>query len=366
MRELTDSEQDWLRIRSYLREHRFDLAVAAADDYPGHQKFAGTPLLTRPDWEPNIPIPLDMIGLALLPEGPLEWPGTSTETLLPARPDGTRYQRYSEVVAELAAPAVFEDRPTYRLLTAQLVGSSSKLTFSTGTYFDSIDAGEAAAQEFASASLGHRGGGLRTAIGDPCDLTRRPTNLAISTLTIRHDKHRDQAKFLLHWRDPAKVSHAGGLYQVVPVGVFQASGIAEWNTRNDFDLWHNMLREFDEELRGAPEDHGSEHAPIDYEGWPFAARMTAARETGELRAFCLGLGVDPLTFAADLLTAVVIDSELFDELFSDVVTDNAEGRVLAAKPFAKDTIEHLVQSQPLQAAGAALLSAAWRHRAELL
>ena len=54
-------------------------------------------------------------------------------------------------------------------------------------------------------------------------------NLAISTLTLRLDRASGRASFLLHWRDPAKVGHAGGLYQVIPVGVFQPSGEAGWN-----------------------------------------------------------------------------------------------------------------------------------------
>ena len=30
---LTSSEREWLRVRSYLREHRNDLSVSAADRY---------------------------------------------------------------------------------------------------------------------------------------------------------------------------------------------------------------------------------------------------------------------------------------------------------------------------------------------
>jgi hypothetical protein len=44
--------------------------------------------------------------------------------------------------------------------------------------------------------------------------------VAISTLTLRRSAGGD-ASFPLHWRDPAKVTHAGGLYQVIPVGIFQ-------------------------------------------------------------------------------------------------------------------------------------------------
>ena len=109
---------------------------------------------------------------------------------------------------------------------------------------------------------------------------------------------------------PGKVGHAAGLYQVLPVGVFQPSGEAPWNEANDFSLWRGLLREYAEELLGADEDHGSELAPIDYEAWPLARAMTDGLADGRVRAWCLGIGADPLTFALDLLAVVVIDAPL--------------------------------------------------------
>ena len=47
--------------------------------------------------------------------------------------------------------------------------------------------------------------------GDPCDLPRRPGIVAIASLTLRREPG-GQASFVLHWRDPAKVNHAGGMY----------------------------------------------------------------------------------------------------------------------------------------------------------
>ena len=35
--------------------------------------------------------------------------------VLPVRADGTRYQRYSDALGDLAAPAIFANRVTYRL-----------------------------------------------------------------------------------------------------------------------------------------------------------------------------------------------------------------------------------------------------------
>ena len=231
---LTASQAEWLRVRSYLQEHRHALALDAAGDYPDDGRVAGTPLLAAPGWQPAGPVPLQDIGLEstapeligadlTAPADPQPDLSAGAAPLLPERPDGTRYLRYSDALRELAAPAVFENRPTYRLTEADL--TRSRLAFTRGRYFDGVDTGEAAAHEYAATRLGarssHHPAGLRAQIADPCDLRRRPANLAISTLTLRLDQATGRASFLLHWRDPAKVGHAGGMYQVIPVGVFQ-------------------------------------------------------------------------------------------------------------------------------------------------
>jgi hypothetical protein len=372
--DLTPSERAWLTVRSYLVEHRYDLAVAAAKDYPPDRRAAGTPLLAAPGWQPPVPVPLRDIKLELSdadPKTPAEVFGSEVTTpFLPWRADGTRYRRYSEAMGELAAPLVFENRATYRLTGAALTSRVPRLVFADGRYFDGIDTGEAAAHEYAAARLGveapgPRPAGLRERLADPCNLRRRPANLAISTLTLRLDRRAGRSSFLLHWRDPAKVGHAGGLYQVIPVGVFQPSGEAAWNRQHDFSLWRCMVREFAEELGGRSEDYASERAPLDYDSWPFARQLTEALHGGRVRAWCLGLGTDPLTYATDLLTVAVIDSDVFDALFSVTLQRNAEGTILAAREFSARVVDRIVTGEPVQAAGAALLRLAWRHRETL-
>jgi hypothetical protein len=277
-----------------------------------------------------------------------------------------RYRTYSEAVAALAAPRIFENRATYRLLHADLQ-TNPHMVFGAGGYFDGIDVGDAAAHEFTGVHLGEIAApDLRTVIGDPCDPARRAANVALSTLTFRHDRTTGTATFPLHLRDGAKVGHAGGLYQVLPVGVFQPAGEELWNAENDFSLWRCIVRELAEELRGTTEDYGTDRGPIDYRAWPFANRLTQALDTGQARVFCLGIGVDPLTFATDILTALTIDAALYDELFGQVADTNVEGSILPTVPSTAQTVERYASHEPTQAAGAGLLRLAWRHRSLLL
>lgn len=325
-------------------------------EYPRTTRILGTPLLTCRSWLPTAPVPLDHIALKRAVDGTVKVSPAAVAALdLPVRPDGSRYGSYSEMIGELAAPAVFENRPTYRLIAADLAGDEPYLRFGAGRYFDTPDVGDAAAHEFSAARLGRDVTGFRASVGDPCDPSRRPMNMAISTLTLRRDAA-GGTSFVLHWRDPEKVGHAGGLYHVVPTGVFQPSSADPANVANDFSLWRNMVREFAEELAGGSEDYGT--GCIDYAGWPFARRLAGAR------AYCLGMGVDPLTLAVDLLT-VLVDAPLYDELFLGP-SINAEGEVLERVPFNEGTVDEFMWRRPIQAAGAALLGMAWHQRGELL
>jgi hypothetical protein len=401
MTDRTPSEAAWLRVSAYRDRERYALAVRAAGDYPPVLRLAGTPLLAPPAWRLPAPVPLDGIELEFRPDAPRpDVPDLAVLApgALPQRGDGTGYRRYSDVIAALAAPAVFENRPTYRLVEADLAGPGGpRLAFGRGRFFDSADVGGAAGHEYAAAQLaaaaateppaagpravvsaagddGAVAAGVdgaarcpyRAALGGPTGLARRAAPLAVSALTLRHDRRAGTATFPLHYREPGKVSHAAGLYQVIPVGVFQPSGEAPWNEANDFGLWRGMLREYAEELLGADEDHGSERAPIDYAAWPLASAMAGGLADGRVRAWCLGLGADPLTFAIDLLAVVVIDAPLYDDLFGAAVAANAEGRVTAPRPFDRPSVTALLRDAPLQAAAAALLTLALQHRDTLL
>ncbi|MGI5207295.1 hypothetical protein ACQEU6_37675 [Spirillospora sp. CA-108201] len=327
---MTD-EEAWRRGRAALNAARGRWGEIADGLYPGVPRVAGTPLLCRDAWIPGAPIPLEGIRL--------EWEARPVPPAVADPADGLPdgYRTYAEAVAALAPPKVFEDRPSHRLLAA----GPPALRLGPARYFDAVNVGEAVAHELAA---GVDGLPLRDRIGDPCDLSRRPALPAVTTVTVT-----TSGRYVLHRRDAAKVAHAGGLYQVMPVGVFQPLG------DEPPDLWQCMVREYAEEFLGAGEDYGDDFVQDE---WPFHQAMTAARDEGRIRAHFLGLGVDPLTLAVDLLTVVTLDEALFGELFGGLVAVNDEGEVSMA-PFGGPV------PRPMQPAGAAALGLARRHRAAL-
>jgi hypothetical protein len=110
----TPSEERWLRVNDYLRGNRYQLAVEAARQYQDATRLAGTPLLSAPAWRLPAPIPLTSIRLEFRPQTPLPvLPDLASVApfALPTRADGSRYQRYCDVIESLAAPAVLENPP---------------------------------------------------------------------------------------------------------------------------------------------------------------------------------------------------------------------------------------------------------------
>jgi hypothetical protein len=395
-----DSQRRWLAVRGFLNSRRHRLGLAALQMYPQAWRVAGTPLLARPGWLPAAPVPLEKVTLTWRGGGPAapvdgNGPGRSSATplavagggpefagVLPLRDDGSRFSCYADAVAALARPGLFEDRTCYRLLDAAATPRGAELAFGPGRYFDMVNVCEAVAHEYAAAAMAgggadHTPGGdqlpLRALLGDPADLRRRRVMVAVCTLVLRVDRARGDTAMLLHWRDPQRVASGGGLYQVAPAGMFQPSHDADWNQANDFDLWRSIVRELSEELLGTGEDYRSDRAPIDYQRWPLHEELARARQAGRLRAYWLGLGVDPLTMVADMLTVAVFDAEVFDAVFAGLVAGNDEGRLVtspdsarAGVAFTQDSVRRFTSVEPMQAAGAALLRTAWAHRDVLL
>ncbi|MFJ2033207.1 hypothetical protein [Streptosporangium sp. NPDC087985] len=350
----------WREVRRYLNEHRHQLAQGADRFYPDLLKVGSTHLLTREAWTLAHPVELNRVTLRWVSQPPdpvVTGREVEARSVLPPG-----IPTYAQAMEALDKPRLFENRTCYRLLDA----AWPEMSFTRGHYFDGVNVGETAAHEFAASKfLEETGLPFRRLVADPTDLLSRVALPAISMLTLRHDSHTGAMTFVLHWRDPARVAHGGGLYQVMPVGVFQPSEETPHAEMVDFDLWKCVVREYAEEFLGRSEVYGG---AFDYETWPFYRELADARESGRLRSLVLGMGVDPLTFATDILAVTVIEASTFDAVFGDVTASNEEGHVVGAKgiPFDDDSVSRYVHHEPMQAAGAAVLELAWKHRQTLI
>lgn len=358
-----------------LNRHRPALARLAAHLYPPPLRVGDTNLITKPGWLPAQPVELGDVRLTCAGDGPAPtFDGAEPQTA-PVRPwvsRNRRYPRYSDALAELDRPRLFEDRPSWRLTGVLWSGAGGQLGFGPTSYFTGIDIHESLAHELASLALDRHGAlrqpspimrdlPFRRLIGDPFDLSRRPVLASIDTLTIRREA--GKSSFILHRRDPGRVAVAGGLLQVVPAGIFQPSSTTPGVAEADFDLWRNIMREFSEELLGQPE-HGRDGRPVRYDRGVFDTLGQARRE-GHLRVYCLGVAVDALTLVGEVLTVLVIDAEVFDHLAGSFVDHNDEGALADVRvPFTEDSVDQVLRDR-IAPAGAGCLRLAWRHRDQL-
>jgi hypothetical protein len=371
----------WRRVRRYLNDHRYELTSAAAELYPGVDRVAPTPLQSPADWRLSAPVSLTDVSLRWDPTAPparVDGTEPQSQAVRPVASGGRRLVDYAEALAELDPPRLLENRTCYRLTGVSLRGGA-RLTFGVSTYFAGLSVGEAAAHEFAAWHMNRPARPrladlpFRDLAGHPADLAGRAVNPAISMLTLRRERD-GRSTFLLHHRDAAQVAHGGGLYQVIPVGVFQPSRDTSAALRADFDLWRCAAREYSEELLGGAETYGEGgegSAAFDYEAWPFYRSLASARAAGMIRSYLLGLGVDPLSLATDILAVTVIDGAAFDEIFAALAARNAEGAIAGGAggatgfAFTQANVERFAGREPMQAAGAAVLTLAWRYRGQL-
>ncbi|MBY8861111.1 helix-turn-helix transcriptional regulator [Nocardia sp. CA2R105] len=371
---------EWRLVRQTLNRNRYALTSAAGRLYWDATVIEGTTCITRPGWMAPAPIDLDSIALDFDADAPppmFDGGEVESEPWRPMRSNGSRYGRYSQAIRAIARPSLFENRTSYRLLDASFDGTGGRMAFGLTTYFDMVDVCEVIAHETAAVWISRNGQErltlddlpFRNRVGDLFDPRRRPILPSINTLTIRRAPDGDT--FFLHRRGSAQVTLAAGLTHIIPAGVFQPAAIGQVNVSRDFSLWRNMIREYSEELLDAPEHDGSSGVPVDYDIEPFRT-LTEGRRAGQVRAWCFGIGLDPLAPAGEILTAVVMDSEVFDAAFEGLVSQNAEGEVYPSEPgkvgipWTSANVRRALNREPLAAAAAACIALTWRHRDQLL
>jgi transcriptional regulator with XRE-family HTH domain len=377
------SQEAWRAGRSHLIRHRTQLAKQAVTLYDPGWRLTHTAALALPSWLPSRPVPIEAVMLEWVSHPPrpvITGHEAELRPVLPLRTPGHAFRQYTSAIRYLSPPSLFENRPSYRLLDVSWEPSGQgKLQFGLATFFDKLDVSEALSHEFAAAMMAGappawRQLPFRARLSQPFDLSSRMGSAGIATLTMRRNTMDGSHTFFLLGRDPAKVAVSGGQYGVIPAGEFQPSCIAPACMQEDLDLWRNIVREYSEEMLGEPEHDGSSGEPLDYECWPFYRAMQRAREAGHLRTYVLGVVLHALGLNPAIMTVVVIDDVVFDDLFRGLVTVNAEGRVVTSLdnnqstyglPFTEVTVRQFLDREPLGGTSAACLSLTWQHRESL-
>lgn len=378
------SRRAWLATRKFLGANRGPLTNAVYKIYPESMRLGSTGILIPPEWRLTRPIDLSTVRLQWQDQAPS--PSTNggereTRHVRPLLAAGRDYSRYHRAMRDLARPRLFENRLCYRLLNVTSDGDGQAarldldLTLGEMCYFDMIDVGEALAHEAAVAACCEDGQvnveavawenlPLRRLIRDPFKLAAYPLMISVSTLTVRASKA--GSTFFLLRRNPAKVAIAGGMLSVFPTGVFQPASVLPAPESPDFDLWRNVMREYSEEFLGNSEHDGG-GPPIDYSREEPFRSMEAARQGGRVRIYCLGVGVDALNYAGDVLTVAVFDAETFDSLFGEMIEQNDEGEVENKEfDFEPEAIHRLLGRETVAPSGAACLHLAAQHHASLV
>ena len=327
------ARKNFIEAREYLKINRGALAEAAIDAQSEFQWDAHVPLLTRPGWIPSQPLSLDEVSVQLREPSQEEVAALvqGRSRLLDYWPqgcDGRRLSRYSQAIIEYDKSARMEDRPSYRLIGVHVGSISSpryELTLTEASYFDGVDTGESLAHETAFRKFSEHeapaGGPYRSWLADPFRLGIRAAMPGINTLTIRLSK--GQPSIYMHKRGfNAGVSM--GVLHVAPAGEFQPQTADPTIWASDLSILKNIIREYAEEFLGVDEATGSGGITIDYQKDHPYSEFFRAIHSGKMKVFYLGMGLDPVSWKPEILTACVFEQGTFDRIFRDMVTDKID------------------------------------------
>lgn len=121
--EIAASRGRWRAQRTWLNQHRSELAQLAADLYPVEYRIPRTPLIAPPSWVPDEPVDLRSIALQLsedLQTVALNGREPETVAVRPFYSPDVHFDCYTSAIRHLDPPRLFESRPSYRYLGGSL------------------------------------------------------------------------------------------------------------------------------------------------------------------------------------------------------------------------------------------------------
>lgn len=358
-------------IFQWYREpaNRTHLKGVARKYYSAIPGITDLPMVTRPEWLADKPIPLSVVDKELrkhwkydevdpVPR-PFAWLGTET---------------FSRFIQRIAPNVQLENRFCYRLLDVNSDGKLFQMSFGPSRYWQFINSCELLSFELAEwcfrkdrdlvgrmpkpKPLELR---LRGAPGELFRLNKRSACPACSTfLLILNSRKGDY--FLLHERLSVGLLDSPGGWHVVPSGQFQPDGIEDIHHDRDFSIERTVMRELAEELLGVEEAQDVVRTLDDFYNYPRLKPFADGLKNGALRSYFLGIGFDPLPTKPGILTALVIDASRLPTSALDFI-NNWEGKYVEVW---LDQLEDLSRDPKMIPDGATCLILAHKHLKQLL
>jgi hypothetical protein len=227
-----------------------------ADLYDGRWRVAGVPGLASSAWDPG------RADLAAQDHNVLGSRTTSASHYWRRglgdsafTCSGQVFRCYTSAIRHICPPALFENRPSFRLTALKWnEGSGSgESAFGLAAYFDKLDVSEPLATRLPSrrwvGSL--LGRSFASGVGPGSVRSGCPSRQpCICTLTIRRNATDGTGSFFLLRRGPTQVTQRSAL-QTASAGEFQPASVAAESIAADLDLWRTMVREYSEDARWA-------------------------------------------------------------------------------------------------------------------
>jgi hypothetical protein len=243
------------------------------------------------------------------------------------------------------------------------------LTFSLGDYFDLIDTSEVLGFESASRLAKGRvlewAKSYRAWLADPFALDKRCLIPGLNTLTVRQSSN--GAHFFLHDRRAENVALSMNAIHVSPAIEFQPSSDLTPSYGADLNIWRTLSTGYVREFLGVTDSGSARDLASD----PAYMALEDARKNGSVTPWFLGIGLDPLTWKAEILLACVFSEETFDSIFSSMIQRNPQGPLLHSRsgapslsglPFSRETVSTYANDRGTLPAGRACLTLAWQAR----
>lgn len=363
-----ESEEFFRRTINRMRSERASIQCAAArllaKRRPEAQSAINSYLFALPGWVHEVPVALENLDVRFSEslDDPMPAPPTAhlPRTLVPCK-------RLSECIERLARPKDFNDYPHYRLLVIEPL--ALRFSRTPSSYFHKIDFGQYLEYSWLVQRLPlwlRRNGSIRLwrTVSQPRDYV---VLAGVSTLTLLHDG--GDLRFLMHQRGRLETAYAMGLFHVIPAGEFQPACEAPASFEKDLDIWKSMMREYAEEIAGAEDYDGRSNVPFNYDLSPYA-ELERERNSGNVRLFYCGTGLDPISLQGEILTVAVIREENFRNIFPVIRTANREGKINTdgnrwGHPFTEAECGSYMSSNTL-ASAKLLLTIALRNRSLFL